>query len=33
MYTGWIGSVLILMGLVSAVYAISRKEQTVQAAG
>lgn len=29
MYTGWVGSILILMGLVSAVYAISRKEQTV----
>jgi DHA1 family purine base/nucleoside efflux pump-like MFS transporter len=33
MYTGWVGSALILMGLVSAIYAISRKEQTVQAAG
>ncbi|MGN7412713.1 MFS transporter [Paenibacillus sp. SAF-068] len=29
--TGWVGSVLILLGLVSAIYAISVKEKTVQA--
>lgn len=31
MYNGWVGSILILLGLVSAIYAISRKEQSVQA--
>ncbi|WP_339302620.1 MFS transporter [Paenibacillus sp. FSL R5-0519] len=29
--TGWVGSVLILLGLVSAIYAISVKEKTIQA--
>ncbi|WP_433753423.1 MFS transporter [Paenibacillus amylolyticus] len=29
--TGWVGSVLILLGLVSAIYAISVKEKSVQA--
>jgi len=29
--TGWVGSVLILLGLISAIYAISIKEKTVQA--
>lgn len=31
MYNGWVGSILILLGLASAIYAISRKEQSVQA--
>ncbi|MGD0030705.1 MFS transporter [Paenibacillus illinoisensis] len=31
LYNGWVGSILILLGLVSAIYAISRKEQSVQA--
>ncbi|MBE7678878.1 MFS transporter [Paenibacillus sp. P13VS] len=31
MYNGWVGSILILLGLVSAIYSISRKEQSVQA--
>ncbi|GAB1155093.1 MFS transporter [Paenibacillus illinoisensis] len=31
MYNGWVGSILVLLGLVSAIYAISRKEQSVQA--
>ncbi|WP_145047547.1 MFS transporter [Paenibacillus xylanexedens] len=30
-HTGWIGSILILLGLVTAIYAISRKEHSVQA--
>ncbi|WP_127535956.1 MFS transporter [Paenibacillus illinoisensis] len=31
LYNGWVGSILILLGLASAIYAISRKEQSVQA--
>lgn len=31
LHTGWVGSVLILLGLVSAIYAISVKEKTIQA--
>lgn len=31
MYNGWVGSILILLGLASAIYSISRKEQSVQA--
>ncbi|MCG7382152.1 MFS transporter [Paenibacillus sp. ACRRY] len=31
LYNGWVGSILILLGLVTAIYAISRKEQSVQA--
>lgn len=31
MYNGWVGSILIFLGLASAIYAISRKEQSVQA--
>lgn len=31
MYNGWVGSILILLGLVTAIYAISRKEQSIQA--
>ncbi len=30
-HTGWVGSILILLGLVTAIYAISRKEHSVQA--
>lgn len=30
-YTGWVGSILILLGLVTAIYAITRKEHIVQA--
>ncbi|MFS0869310.1 MFS transporter [Paenibacillus xylanilyticus] len=32
LYNGWVGSILILLGLVSAIYAISRKEEAIQAA-
>ncbi|MEO2203644.1 MFS transporter [Paenibacillus pabuli] len=31
LYNGWVGSILILLGLATAIYAISRKEQSVQA--
>ncbi|WP_337031930.1 MFS transporter [Paenibacillus illinoisensis] len=31
LHNGWVGSILILLGLASAIYAISRKEQSVQA--
>ncbi|WP_336779887.1 MFS transporter [Paenibacillus illinoisensis] len=31
LYNGWVGSILILLGLASAIYAISRKEQSIQA--
>ncbi|WP_338543675.1 MFS transporter [Paenibacillus tundrae] len=30
-HTGWVGSILILLGLVTAIYAITRKEHSVQA--
>lgn len=30
-HTGWVGSILILLGLVTAIYAITRKENSVQA--